>query len=505
MSRKIRNTTVVKESANDKFSVAGYVRLSVVKENYLGDSVQNQANIIKEYIDSHDNMKLFKIYIDENVSGNNFDRNGFNEMLKDIEALKINCVIVKDLSRFGRDLISVGYYVQRVFPSKKIRFISIDDNFDTLDGITNIDDPTRPVTKIPITALVDEYYTKDISQKVQSTIDHNIKSGKFIAPRAPFGYMKSKSDCHKLVIDEDAAFIVREIFNHAYNCSSLTKIVRLLNQQQYLTPINYAISKGLKGNYDSGNGLWNTRTVKNILTNKVYVGDLEQGKDKYLVKNTHEAIISREIFDNVNNALNHNTETIVKENLSSLASDNIFRGKVICGDCGGKMQRRKRKDKSGEYYYFSCIINNRIGPNKCGGMYIKESDINDAADNAVKKFISQNKNTYQALVYSRKDVIEKLKDAKNQFDIANDIKGNYEAYIAGAISENEYQSIKNNKDTFKNEISNLESELVNLEFKINVHESITSSLYKNMVNLYIDKIVIFSSKKIKVCFAENIS
>lgn len=192
MSRKIRNTTVVKESANDKFSVAGYVRLSVVKENYLGDSVQNQANIIKEYIDSHDNMKLFKIYIDENVSGNNFDRNGFNEMLKDIEALKINCVIVKDLSRFGRDLISVGYYVQRVFPSKKIRFISIDDNFDTLDGITNIDDPTRPVTKIPITALVDEYYTKDISQKVQSTIDHNIKSGKFIAPRAPFGYMKSK-------------------------------------------------------------------------------------------------------------------------------------------------------------------------------------------------------------------------------------------------------------------------------------------------------------------------
>lgn len=298
---------------------------------------------------------------------------------------------------------------------------------------------------------------------------------------------------------------MREIFNHAYNCSSLTKIVRLLNQQQYLTPINYAISKGLKGNYDSGNGLWNTRTVKNILTNKVYVGDLEQGKDKYLVKNTHEAIISREIFDNVNNALNHNTETIVKENLSSLASDNIFRGKVICGDCGGKMQRRKRKDKSGEYYYFSCIINNRIGPNKCGGMYIKESDINDAADNAVKKFISQNKNTYQALVYSRKDVIEKLKDAKNQFDIANDIKGNYEAYIAGAISENEYQSIKNNKDTFKNEISNLESELVNLEFKINVHESITSSLYKNMVNLYIDKIVIFSSKKIKVCFAENIS
>lgn len=264
-------------------------------------------------------------------------------MINDIENAEINCVMVKDLSHLGRDSISVGYYIQQIFSNKGIRFISIDDKFDTVDGITNIGDPSNPISEIPIIAIVDEYYSKDISKKVQSTIDSNIQAGKFVAPRAPFGYTKSEADCHKLVVDEDAAYVVREIFQLAYNYYGLTKIVKHLNQRKYLTPINYAISNSLKGNYDCGNGLWNTRTVKNILTNKVYIGDLEQGKEKYLVKNTHEAIIDRDIFNSIQNIFHNNQKSNMQMHLPS--SYSIFKGKVVCGNFSAKMQRRKRTNK----------------------------------------------------------------------------------------------------------------------------------------------------------------
>ena len=502
MSRKSRIiTTTLKNTNNNKgLSVAGYVRLSVAKDNCPGDSIESQSNIIKEYINSHSNMKLHKIYIDKNASGSTFDRKGFKEMINDIENAEVNCVMVKDLSRLGRDSISVGYYIQQIFPSKGIRFISIDDKFDTVDGITNIGDPSKPISEIPIIAIVDEYYSKDISKKVQSTIDSNIQAGKFVAPRAPFGYTKSETDCHKLVVDEDAAYVVREIFQLAYNQYGLTKIVKYLNQRKYLTPINYAISKGLKGNYDCGNGLWNTRTVKNILTNKVYIGDLEQGKEKYLVKNTHEAIIDRDIFNIIQNIFHNNQKSNMQMHQPS--SDNIFKGKVVCGDCGAKMQRRKRTNKKEEYYYFSCIANSRNGMDECNGMYIKESNIYNAIDNAVKDFMANNK--YQDLINGQKDVIQKIKCLKNQFTAMDDVKHNYEEYITGKISDAEYKSLNTRKNAIKNDIHKFETELAKVIDKIKAYEVFETLSYENIVNLYVNKIIVCSNKSAEVMFNEKI-
>ena len=306
MARTSRRNQSVIETKNTVYKAAGYGRVSVTKKNYPSESIENQIKIINEFIDTQYDIHLYKFYIDENEKGTDFNRKEFQNMLKDISDGKINCVIVKDLSRLGRDSISVGYYIQQFFPSKQVRFISLNDNFDTLDGISNKNDPYRPISKIPTIAVADEFNVRDISNKVKTGIDYNIKCGKFVAPRAPFGYKKSGNDCHKLIIDDKAAFIVKTIFNLACENKGLNKITRLLNETGYPTPMTYALSNGLKGNYNTGNGLWNTRTIRDILRNKVYVGDLEQGKEKYLVQNTHEAIISRDLFGKVQAIIDKN-------------------------------------------------------------------------------------------------------------------------------------------------------------------------------------------------------
>ena len=259
----------------DLLKAAGYIRLSVNKTDRPSDSIENQKKIIKDYAKTNWDIQFERFYVDDKESGRDFDRPAFNEMLEDIRAGKINCVIVKDLSRLGRDMIDVGYYVQMFFPSKCVRFISIGNKIDTLDGMTNITFGKLPGDRIPLTSLMDEQYAIDISKKTQFVLDNYIKDGKFVAPRAPYGYRKSESDCHVLIPDMESAAVVEEIFGMASRKISINEIVRRLNAAGIPTPINYAIAHGLEGNYNRGNGLWSSRTVKDILTNRVYVGDLE--------------------------------------------------------------------------------------------------------------------------------------------------------------------------------------------------------------------------------------
>lgn len=220
-------------------------------------------------------------------------------MLQDIVDGKIDCVIVKDLSRFGSDHIDVGFYLEKYFSVKGVRFISINENWDSVDGVTNESHLKMGQKAIPLTNLMNEAFVKDIHQKTQISIDLCIKQGGFVAPRAPFGYQKAPDNCHQLIVDGIAASVVRHIFDMAVRQMGLTEIARTLNQEKILTPISYAIANGLKGNYDKGNGLWNTRSVKKILTNITYTGALVQGKENRLIENTHEAIVSKIVFDRV--------------------------------------------------------------------------------------------------------------------------------------------------------------------------------------------------------------
>ena len=234
---------------------AGYIRLSVNKADHSSDSIENQKKIIVGYSETNFDLQFEKLYIDDNSSGRDFNRPAFNEMIEDFRVGKINCVIVKDLSRLGRSLIDVRYYVQMFFHGQKVRFISIANGIDTLDGMTNITFGKLPSNKIFLTSLMDEQYAIDISKKTQSVLKNYIEEGKYVVPRAPYGYRKSDSDCHTLVPDVESAIVVKDIFSMAFSRISINEIVRHLNTNGIPTPISYAVSQGLKGNYNRGNGL----------------------------------------------------------------------------------------------------------------------------------------------------------------------------------------------------------------------------------------------------------
>ena len=325
---------------------------------------------------SQSDIILHKFYVDINSSGTDFERKAFQEMLKEMDEGETNCVIVRDLSRLGRSAIETGYYIEQHFPSKRVRFISIGDRFDTIDGITDISFDKMSGIRIPITNVFNEKMVEDIRAKTQSSIDCSIRNGKHVAPRAPYGYKKSADDCHLLIPDQKTSKVVNDIFNMAANHTGLNEIVRKLNALNIPTPINYAKANGLQGNYEEGNGFWNTRTIKYILTNRTYTGDLVQGKDSITVENTHEPLISRATFDMIQKLLE--ASSINANNMTNVPrSDNILKGKVICGSCGGKLQRRKGSGKS-EWHFFTCISNNRLGVGHCTGMYIREFEIMDA-------------------------------------------------------------------------------------------------------------------------------
>jgi DNA invertase Pin-like site-specific DNA recombinase len=309
-------------------------------------------------------------------------------MLGDIETGRIECIVVKDLSRIGRDFLSTSYYIEEYFPSKKVRFVSVNDHFETIDGINNLEQETSSRVRIPITNAFNEQVSLDIQKKMRSALDIKAKRGMFIGPRAPFGYRKSADDHFKLEVDSEAAEIVKLIFSMAADGVNTNTIVCYLNQNSILTPIQYARIKGLQGNYDNGDGTWNTRSVKYILTNRTYTGVLVQGREKRIVEGTHPALEDTETFDRIQTGLQRRAFKFTDvENKPS--TPNILKGKVICGCCGSKMQRRRGTNHA-SWYFFTCLTNNRVGADRCTGMYVREEDIFSAIYYQLKLFVKAN-------------------------------------------------------------------------------------------------------------------
>lgn len=308
-------------------------------------------------------------------------------MLQDIQKSKIGCVVVKDLSRLGRDYITVGYYLEMFFPSNNIRFVSINDQFDTTDGITNRDKSAyiQSSTRVPLINLFNEQVSVETKMKVEVVLDMKAQHGEFIGPRAPFGYQKSNENPSQLVPDPVAAVIVRKIFEMAASGTGVTGIVRYLNERSLPTPIQYARAHGLDGNFDDGNGSWNSRSVKYILTNRTYTGMLVQGKEKRAVEATHEPLVDAGTFDAIQKAFQTRAYNVVPQGQSA---DNILKGKVICGCCGGKMQR-KRGTGHADWHFFTCITKNRLGSDKCTGMYAREEDVLSTIYRQLKDYVNE--------------------------------------------------------------------------------------------------------------------
>lgn len=376
------------------YRTGGYVRLSMEDSGKPGaDTFENQQNLILSYIEKQADMELCKIYCDNGRTGANFERPAFEELLADVKTGKINCIVVKDLSRFGRNYKETGNFLERVFPFLNVRFIAITDYFDTLTAERN-----EYGFVVPLKNLMNETYSRDISKKVSSAIATKEKQGKFMGTWAPYGYSKSVDNKHKLVINDDTAPVVREIFSMRLEGIGYEIIAKTLNERKVPAPAAYLFQTGLTKAERYEKSLWRAWNIKEILNRKVYLGHLEQGKrtqqsykqarterfapeDEWrVVYNTHEAIIDEGSF-RVAQDLATERKAAYQERIyknGSVKTPNLFRGLVYCGDCGKALSRTHLscKRQGGKHFYYSFIcITPRSMPTACTRKNLSEVDL----------------------------------------------------------------------------------------------------------------------------------
>lgn len=354
------------------FHVAVYIRLSREDgDKEESDSVGNQRKLLTEYLHKKDELILYDVYIDDGYTGTNFKRPDFQRMIADIEAGKVNCVIVKDLSRFGRDYIDTGRYLERYFPDLGVRFISVTDGIDSMNQTYDM--------LLPIKNIFNEQYARDISKKVQAAVKAKQNAGEFIGSFASYGYKKSPADKNKLIVDEYAATVVRRIFSLYIQGYGKQRIAKLLNSEGILCPAEYKKAIGL--NYRNPNKLdsttyWSYSTINSILHREMYTGNMVQGTkhqhmrsrqqkvapDQWIiVENTHEPIIDKETWEKTQILLTKRTR---KPDLAT--NKNIFAGFVKCGDCGRAMTKNIRQHAGGSpAYILFCGTYKRHGKEFC--------------------------------------------------------------------------------------------------------------------------------------------
>lgn len=352
------NQTLAKIKSNMIFKVAMYIRLSREDgDKEESSSVTNQRNIITRFINENDNFIIVDEYVDDGYTGTNFNRPAFQRMIKDIEKGKINTVITKDLSRLGRDYIDTGRYVQRYFPENRVRYIALLDGIDTLEdaGMNDI---------APFKSVINDMYVKDISKKITSALKERKTAGNFLAVTAPYGYKKNPENKYQLVINEEEAKVVRYIFRLYLQGNGLTKIAKILTEEEIPVP---GISRNIGTTRKTKlYNCWKQTTISRILKNPVYIGNLEQFKrkkvnykskkrvtvpkeDRVICYNTHEAIIKKEDFDEVQKIITEN-----KAFSKSTKHDYLFKGFLYCADCGAKLYLTYSDyayKKYGEYRY----------------------------------------------------------------------------------------------------------------------------------------------------------
>lgn len=352
-------------SFTNSYRAAGYLRLSREDGDKLeSDSIKNQRELIKEFLSQHRELNFVDEYVDDGYSGTTYDRPAFQHLLEDVKAGMVNCIIVKDLSRLGRNYIETGRYLEKIFPFLGVRFIALLDHYDSASTENEADQII-----LPFKNLINDAYCRDISTKIRSQLDVKRRNGQFIGSFACYGYQKDANDVNRLVVDPYAADIVRMVFRMKLEGCNSQRIAETLNEMGVLPPAEYKRSKGM--NYDCGfrtgnNPKWEVVSINRILTNEMYTGTMVQGinskinykikqsrpvpKEEWIrVENTHEAIIEKAVFDDVQRLLGFDTRTAPKNREVYL-----FSGMIVCGDCGQSMVRRRVSRDGKQYNYYHC-------------------------------------------------------------------------------------------------------------------------------------------------------
>lgn len=388
----------MQNTQNKIWNTTLYLRLSRDDgDKEESNSITGQRELLRDYISQRPEFREYAVRVDDGFSGSTFERPSFQKMIEDVKAGRTDCIIVKDLSRFGRNYLDAGEYIEKIFPFLGVRFIAVNDNYDSLGDKKASDDLI-----IPFKNLINEAYCRDISVKIRSQLEIKRKNGQFLGSFAAFGYLKDEQDKNKLVVDQYAADIVRDIFKWKLEGVSPQDIADALNKLGVLSPMEYKRSLGMKFTTSfktNAKAVWSAGTVIRILKNPIYTGVLVQGKETTpsykvhkritkdesewtVIEDSHEAIISKIDFDSVQKVLKCDTRRSPGGKAVGL-----FSGMIFCGDCGASMVRKTVPAGEKKYVYYVCSAHKQ--DKSCSPHRMRDVALEEIVLDSVKQHIRE--------------------------------------------------------------------------------------------------------------------
>ena len=496
MARKSKYSSNENISSKKIWSVALYIRLSQQDEDngqgkLESDSVTSQKSLLNDFVEENDDLAVYDTYVDDGFSGTDFDRPSFQRLLEDMKNEKINCIIVKDLSRLGRNHYEAGNYIEKVFPLFNIRFIAINDFIDSFKNPESVN-----TILLPFKNLINDEYARDVSIKIRSSLNGKKKRGEFVGSFPSYGYVKDEKDKHKLVIDEVAADIVRKIFDWHVNLGlGKIAICHKLNDLGILNPTGHKKIE-LGQNYENCGMIdntytWTPSTVRNILKNEVYIGNTVQGKRRtksykihkienvpkeewVRVENTHEPIIDKETFEKAQELSRRDTK--VSQKTKELS---IWAGFLKCADCKRAMNKKSSTNKSGsKYEYYICSTYRKKSNKLCTKHTIKEELLEKAVIQVINLHIDLLTNIEQMIKQINQSSFQNLKNENienmikaKQIElskISNFKRTLYEDWKNEDITREEYLEYKRK---YENDIERLKQNIESLAIEKQKYET----------------------------------
>jgi len=489
--RKAKETTLKREKEKKIWSCGVYIRLSqedidIGESKKESNSIISQKEILTEYIKEENDLKLFDIYIDDGFTGTDFNRPSFQRMLEDIRKGNINCVIVKDLSRLGRNYIEVGKYIEQIFPIFNVRFIAINDRIDSFQNPDSIN-----TILVPFKNLINDEYARDTSIKIRSALNGKKKRGDFVGAFPSYGYRKKENDKHKLEIDPVSAEIVQKIFMW-YVKEGISKIgiCHRLNDYGILNPTGYKkvkLDNNYQNYYQNETYLWTPSTIRNILSNEIYIGHMIQGKRKtksyklhkvevvpkeewIRVENTHEAIVEKEIFEKAQEISKKDIK--VSQTTKELS---VFAGILKCADCRHAMHKKSSSNETGKVYeYYICSTYRKKSSRLCTKHSVKVEWLKKAVLKAIntkleqyvdfnrlKRQITENKNNKRKFGNDFNQIEKAIQEKQNEIlKIKRLKKLLYEDWKNEDLSREEYLEYKTN---YEADIKEIQIQIIKME------------------------------------------
>lgn len=544
MARKSRKNTAdhgnsfIEPVAAVTYRAALYARISVETEEKIErDSIGIQVALLKEFAATIPDLVVEDIYIDDDVSGSDFNRPDYERMMQDIDKGRINCIIVKDLSRFARNHIGAGEYLEKIFPEKGVRFIAVTDNIDTLEGDGGI--------IVPFKNVLNERYAKESSIKLMANFKVMQKEGLFCSSIAPYGYLRSEEDKHRLVIDEEAATVVKQIYAwFVEEKKTIHWMTGELERRGIPCPAVYMQMKGIrkKTSLVTKTAVWSCERVRTILKSRMYCGDMVQNKSKstflqtgrkdtfvenpkeewIIVCDTHEAIISREMYQKAQeilecNARNHEQKKKKSDTIKN--PEYCLKGVMVCAHCGSRMTVKRRVNKEKVYYWYICPKHDGFGNAGCEKKNMSFENTNALVFQIIKRYMNNFLDIEKALEEMQKSMPGKAKKESLRKEVLmteskirkiNQMKsGLYQDLCDRLIDESDYRYMS---QRYSEDIEKLNLELESLLQKISLFqakpvESVEETIRKHvksrklnslMVSAFVEKIIVDNDGRFEV-------